>query len=71
MRGASHRERAGVYYIAAWFIMTTEEPKIISDPGGPDNYLEKAQNGKGNPRKTEPFSWIVFAQAWPDLARFG
>jgi hypothetical protein len=32
---------------------------------------EKARNGQGNPRKTGLFSWIVFAQAWPDLAEFG
>ena len=25
----------------------------------------------GNPRKTEPFSWIAFARAWPDLAELG
>jgi hypothetical protein len=33
--------------------------------------LEKARNGQGNPRKTVPFSWMVFARAWPGLAKFG
>ena len=33
--------------------------------------IDKAQFGQGNPRKTKPFSWIGFAQAWPDLAEFG
>ncbi len=28
----------------------------------------KCNVAKGNPRKTEPFSWIVFARAWPGLA---
>src|SRR5271154_1183367 len=38
---------------------------------GSAQVLEKAQFGQGNPRKTEPFSWIVFTRAWPDLAEFG
>jgi hypothetical protein len=38
---------------------------------GSAQVLEKAQNGQGNPRKTEPFSWELFARAWPDLAEFG
>jgi hypothetical protein len=38
---------------------------------GSAQVLEKAQFGQGNPRKTEPFSWIVFARAWPGLAEFG
>src|SRR5271163_4999567 len=38
---------------------------------GSAQVIDKAQFGQGNPRKTEPFSWIVFTRAWPDLAEFG
>jgi hypothetical protein len=38
---------------------------------GSAQLLEKAQFGQGNPRKTKPFSWELFARAWPDLAEFG
>jgi cation diffusion facilitator CzcD-associated flavoprotein CzcO len=37
---------------------------------GSAQVLEKAQFGQV-PRKTKPFSWIVFARALPDLAEFG
>src|SRR5271163_940247 len=38
---------------------------------GSAQVLEKAQFGQGNPRKTEPCSWILFRLAWPSLAEFG
>jgi hypothetical protein len=38
---------------------------------GSAQVLEKAQFGQGNPRNAEPYSWIVLARAWPDLAEFG
>jgi hypothetical protein len=39
-------------------------------PGGSPQPLEKAQNRKGNPRKSKPFSLIVLVRAWPGFAGF-
>jgi hypothetical protein len=48
-----------------------EESRKYFRGRGSAQVLEKAQNGQGNPRKTEHFPLMDFAQAWLDLAKFG
>jgi hypothetical protein len=45
--------------------------EIILGQGGPRKSLKSLKTDVGNPRKTKPFSWELFAQARLDLAKFG
>jgi hypothetical protein len=68
-RIASARRR--ICHCCSALLNGREERKIISGPGGPRKSLKRLKTDKGNPRKTGPLSWIVFARAWPDFAEFG
>ena len=48
-----------------------EATEDISGPGGLRKSLKRLNSDEEIQWKTGPFSWELFARAWPDLAEFG
>jgi hypothetical protein len=63
--------RRGICHCSSVLLIEERGAEEYFRARGSAQVIEKARNGQGNPRKTGPFSWIVFARAWPDLAEFG